>query len=309
MNKNYILIIYFCLALSQEYIGEGLNSQNLIEFLQQNYSTNNVLSYGNARDVLYSQIDDDDGIVRGIYTNYEVLLDPSQDPSTHLYNNGMDCEHLWPQSMYEGTSPMKSDMHHLRPCKSNVNGSRGNKPFDNIPDIQTNTWFWLGYQYNNIPSSNINEYSESASSSFEPREDVKGDIARSMFYFYTIYSEYADQEFFEEQKNILKQWHYLDLPTNDEISRTWDIAQYQDNLPNPFVVDTTLIRRCFYYIEQQIGDINNDNITNINDIVILVNFILGYLSFNNDEFVAADLDSNNVINVVDIVLLVEMILL
>ena len=30
---------------------------------------------------------------------------------------------------------------------------------------------------------------------FEPREDVKGNIARSMFYFYTIYNNVANQNF------------------------------------------------------------------------------------------------------------------
>ena len=136
--------------------------------------------------------------------------------------------------MYEGSSPMKSDMHHLRPCKSNVNSSRGNKPFNNITDSQTNTWFWLSTQTNNIPSNNIDQYSESSSNNFEPREDVKGDIARSMFYFYTMYSNVADENFFNIQKDILYQWHLEDPTSEVEISRTWDIASYQDNLPNPF---------------------------------------------------------------------------
>ena len=158
-----------------------------------------------------AEIDNNNGSVYGIYTNYSVVLDPNEDPSVHLYENGMNCEHLWPQSLGAGQDPAKSDMHHLRPCKENVNSSRGNKPFNDIIDSQTNTWFWLNYQSGSIPQNNIDEYSESGSNSFEPREDVKGDIARSMFYFHVMYSDIADQPFFEGQKNILKDWHYQDI--------------------------------------------------------------------------------------------------
>jgi len=250
MNKYFIyILIFFTLLFSQEVIGEGLNGEDLINYLQNNYTTNSVLSYNNARDILYSEIDkQSNGNVYCIYTNYSTYLPTNVDPSTHLYENGMDCEHVWPQSMYEGSSPMKSDMHHLRPCKSNVNSSRGNKPFNNINDYNTDTWFWLTYQTNNIPSSNIDEYSESQSSYFEPREDVKGDIARAMFYFYTIYEDVADNSFFEQQKEILFNWHNEDETTTEEIVRTNLIATYQENTPNPFIIDSTLINRCYFNI-------------------------------------------------------------
>jgi len=310
MNKKlkYLPLMLLNFIFMQDSIAPNLHSEQLIDYLNDNYKTNTVLSYNNARDILYSMIDDNNGEVEGIYTNYSVELDPNEDPSTHLYNNGMDCEHLWPQSMYEGSSPMKSDMHHLRPCKSNVNSSRGNKPFNNINDYNTDTWYWLTYQTNNIPSSNIDEYSESQSMYFEPREDVKGDIARSMFYFYTMYSNVADDNFFELQKNILKDWHYQDLPHNNELERSWNIANYQDNLPNPFIVDSTLIRRCYFYVDLISGDINSDGLTNVVDVVILVNYILGYQDLTATEFNQADMDNNNIVNIIDVVLIVEEII-
>ena len=112
-NKTIIfLIIFNSVIFNQEIIGENLYLDDLINFLQDNYKTTSVLSYNNARDVLYSQIDaNDDGAVYGIYTNYVVQLNPNEDPSTYLYENGINCEHVWPQSMYSGTSPMKQDMH------------------------------------------------------------------------------------------------------------------------------------------------------------------------------------------------------
>ena len=309
MNKYFIyILIFFTPLFSQEIIGEGLNGEDLINYLQNNYKTNSVLSYNNARDILYSEIDKQpDGNVYCIYTNYSTYLPNNVDPSLHLYENGMDCEHIWPQSMYEGSSPMKSDMHHLRPCKSNVNGSRGNKPFNNINDYNTDTWFWLTYQTNNIPSSNIDEYSESQTLYFEPREDVKGDIARATFYFYTIYEDEADDSFFEEQKEILFNWHNEDIITAEEIIRTNLIATYQENIPNPFIIDSTLINRCYFNIYNY-GDINEDGFINITDILYLVNYIIGSIDLNNQQLELADINQDNIINVVDIIELIAIII-
>ena len=42
---------------------------------------------------------------------------------------------------------MKSDMHHLRPCKENVNSYRSNKPFNESNDNSTNNWLWQSFNY------------------------------------------------------------------------------------------------------------------------------------------------------------------
>ena len=49
------------------------------------------------------------------------------------------------------------------------------------------------------------------------------------------------------QKETLYEWHNSDPATNEEISRTWSIATYQDNIPNPFIIDNTLIFRAYFY--------------------------------------------------------------
>ena len=309
-NLKYYTFILLNIICCQDVIAPNLHSNELLEFLNLNYKTNSVLSYGSARDVLYGDIESpsNNGDVNGIYTNHSVTLPSNVDPSSYLYENGLDCEHLWPQSMGAGQSPMKSDMHHLRPCKSNVNSSRGNKPFNEINDNETNTWFRLNMQTSNIPSSFIDEYSESGSSYFEPREAVKGDVARSIFYFYTMYPDVADDNFFNTQKEILKTWHYQDPADNNELQRSWDIAAYQDNLPNPFVVDSTLIRRGYFYINVIPGDINDDGVSNVVDVVILVNHILGYQDLSPTQINQADMDNNNLINIVDVVLIIEEII-
>jgi len=303
--KKIIFILFFSVGFSQEIIGEGLQGQELIQYLINNYKTSNVLSYNGARDAMYGYIDNENGSVQCIYTEFTVDNVPSDNPRAYLYENGIDCEHLYPQSMYEGTSPMKSDIHHLRPCKSNVNSSRGNKPYNESNDNQTQTWYWLEYQQSNPPNQNRDKYSESASGVFEPREEVKGDIARAIFYFYTMYSNVADDNFFEEQKDILYDWHQDDPINQLEVNRTWDIADYQD-YPNPFILDETLIQRCYYEqdIDFVIGDVNLDNIINVLDIIVIMNYILNLSDLNDQQIELADMNQDQGINILDIVLLI-----
>ena len=305
LNKWIILFLLGSLPFGQDVIGDGLYEEGLIEFLQDNYMTGTTLGYTNARDTMYLRIDRIDGQVKGVYTNYAVdLPDTGVDPSTHLYENGMNCEHVWPQSLYEGGEPIKSDMHALRPCKDNVNSARSNKPFNEVVDEQTTTWYWQDSQTSNIPSSSIDEYSENHGTYFEPREDRKGDIARTMFYFYTMYSEVADDDFFEGQKEVLKTWHELDSADEEEIIRTWQIADYQENKPNPFILDASLGERAYFYNGILIGDLNEDGLLNILDLVILVNIILD----DEDGSPAADVNGDGVYNVLDVVMLANIIL-
>ena len=306
LSKWIILLLIGSLPFGQDVIGEGLYEEALINFLRANYKTSTTLGYNNARDVMYLEIDrEDDGSVYGIYTNYAVdLPETGVDPSTHLYENGMNCEHIWPQSMYEGSDPMKSDMHHLRPSKENVNSSRGNKPFGDNPDPQTDTWFWMSQSQSSIPSNNIDEYSESETAYFEPREDRKGDIARSVFYFYTMYSEVTEDNFFESQQEILKIWHEQDPADNNEISRTWQIAGYQEDKPNPFILDSTLVERAYFYNGFLQGDMNGDENIDVLDIVRLVNMILN----EEENNPLGDMNGDGAYNILDVVILANIIL-
>ena len=130
-----------------------------------------------------------------------------------------------------------------------------------------------------------------------------------MFYFYTIYPNEANDSFFESQKNILFSWHANDPITNDEILRTWEIASYQNNIPNPFILDDTLVQRAFFYVEQEIGDVNLDGLINVVDVVNLVNYILEITELSDSSLIQADIDNNNQINVVDVVSLINLILI
>mgnify|MGYP001295476374 CR=1 FL=1 len=304
ISRWIILLFIVSIPQGQDVIGEGLYGDELIEFLKENYETNTTLGYTNARDTLYMKIDRIDGQVMGVYTNYAVNLPATGvDPSTHLYENGMNCEHVWPQSLYEGVEPMKSDMHALRPCKENVNSVRGNKPFNEINDFQTTTWYWQDSQTSNIPSSNIDEYSENHGTYFEPREDRKGDVARTIFYFYTMYSNMADEDFFEIQKEVLQIWHAEDPVDANGIARTWQISEYQENKPNPFILDETLVERAYFYEECILGDLNGDSGLNVLDIVLLVNCVLANNCTDLPNGCEGDMNGDNGYNVLDVVIL------
>jgi len=304
LSKWVILFLTVSLPFGQDVIGDGLYEDDLINFLRVNYKTTSTLNYDDARDVMYGDYDNLNGVVYGVYTNFSVNNVPENDPRPTVHDGGLDCEHVWPQSMYEGNNPMKSDLHHLRPAKSNVNSSRGNKPFGENPDSQTDTWFWMSQSQSSIPSNNIDEYSESETAYFEPREDRKGDIARSMFYFYTMYSEVADDDFFEGQKEVLETWHDQDPANEEEINRTWAIAIYQQNKPNPYVLDETLVERAYFYDGVLQGDLNGDEVLNVLDIVELVNMILSDEGNNP----LGDLNGDGSLNVLDVVILANIIL-
>ena len=250
---SLVLSVFSSITRGQTIIGEGLFGQELWDFVIDNYKTSNTLGYTDCRDTMYAVIDIKEGNqLTGVYSGYTITLDMNQDPSANAYEQGINCEHTFPQSLGAGDEPMKSDIHHLFPTKSNINSSRGNDPFEEIPDEETHIWYRNEYSQTSIPTEYIDEFAEKynppnqSEERFEPREEQKGNTARAMFYFYTMYSDVADDDFWVLQKETLMDWHYYDEADEMETDRTWKIADYQDGLPNPFVLDSTLARRIWY---------------------------------------------------------------
>ena len=226
-----VILFFITTAFSQTVIGEGLTEQSLLDYVVSNYKTTSTMGYNTARDTLYGVIDlKENNELSCVYSGYTITLDITQDPSTNAYNQGINCEHTWPQSMGAGDEPQKSDMHYLYPCKSNVNSSRGNDPYGEIIDTETDVWYRNDYSQNTIPIKYIDEFAEKYNQSngnddrFEPREDHKGDAARAMFYFFAMYNNVADTNFWNAQKNIFLDWHYYDPADTLETDRTWAIA-------------------------------------------------------------------------------------
>jgi len=153
-----------------------------------------------------------------------------------------NCEHIVPQSIFNEQFPMKNDAHHLRPSFNEWNTERGNYPFDEIPDYDTELWIRLDEDINCdnsspcIPGSFIDEYTEielsGNNSRCEPREDAKGNIARSVFYFFTMYPEYAISEVGDIA--TLYQWHLADPVDAQEQNRNGLVENFQGNR-NPYI--------------------------------------------------------------------------
>ncbi|MGF1939023.1 MAG: endonuclease [Nostoc sp. ChiQUE02] len=219
----------------------------LVDELAKEYTPSKILNYDRARDQMFSIIDNRAGIVTDIYASYPIRLIGSGDPSQEADKLGLNTEHTWPQSKGADKGNSRSDLHHLFPAREDINSERGNKPFDDIADTSTKKWYRNDTVQSTIPSSGIDEFSESASAKFEPREKVKGDIARAVFYFYTIYRDRAegvDRNYFNNQRQTLCKWNQQDPPDITEIERSHAIAKFQGN-DNPFVLDVTLAERAY----------------------------------------------------------------
>ena len=250
-----LFILFFApiTAHLQTSVYPDLMGDELLEEVVFEYKPYMVLSYDAARDVMYSTIYKENDSVRCVYTGHMLELPLGVDPSTHLYsggfNYGINCEHTFPRSKGAGTGNAFSDMHHLFPSRTGTNASRSDLPFGEIEDDQTVSWFYLNETFSSIPSiSNIDSFSERKPGLFEPMEDHKGNVARAMFYFFTMYQAEAleaDPNFFESQRETLCTWHQLDPVDTKEWDRNQMIASYQDDLPNPFILDATLATRSF----------------------------------------------------------------
>ncbi len=255
-----VLVAAGASAQTQQIIFPGETGADLRQHLVDDYKPTVVLGEAQAKDRMYDTIDltnegGQDGVV-GVYTGWFVPFDcaPSCDPSQDVFNNGagLNMEHTWPRAYGADIGNAEWNIHHLFPTKVNVNADRGNFPFSEILDTQTTRWYREDGSQTNIPDgSNIDEFSELRSNlEFEPREDHKGDVARAMFYFYTMYKAEADGSgggpFFESQKETLYDWAYADPVSLKEFDRTLAIAPFQSGDPNPFVLDSTLIRRAYF---------------------------------------------------------------
>ncbi|MEO1447971.1 MAG: endonuclease, partial [Bacteroidota bacterium] len=211
----------------------GLTGQPLRDWLKVNYfdGLHTTLGYSTARGYMYGYIDNKNNQLTCVYGGFQrawTFGNTGTNPAP------INAEHTVPQSFFGSAEPMRSDIHHLFPTFGNWNSTRSNHPFAEIDDNVTTKWMRLDQDQSTIPGSLIEEYSEFASQQFEPREDHKGDCARAIFYFYTMYPTQGGSIGSVGDINTLYQWHLQDPPDADEILRNDDIETYQGNR-NPYV--------------------------------------------------------------------------
>jgi len=160
----------------------------------------------------------------------------SKDP-----RQGWNREHVWPKSkgFKESASNFAyTDLHHLRPADSTVNSSKNDKNFDNGGKVHKEA-----------------KGSKADRDSWEPRDEIKGDVARMMFYMATRYEgdggKYDDYDLelvnhtntkgskkdfdgrYGKLSTLLK-WHKMDPVDKWEKARHEKVVKIQGNR-NPFI--------------------------------------------------------------------------
>jgi len=167
--------------------------------------------------------------------NNVILVYTGRSHANDDYGTGGDFinrEHVWAKSHGNFTDrlPMYSDVHNLKPADASVNIDKSNKDFDDGGTQHTEA---TGCYYTD--------------STWEARDEVKGDIARIIFYMSTRYEGNDGESDLEVvdwnntypmaqhgKLSTLLQWNLLDPPDEFERNRNNVIFSFQHNR-NPFI--------------------------------------------------------------------------
>jgi len=243
ITGNIVLYAQWELSSSYTYEGyyegaDGLTETNLKLFLRTLVTTGFVgVSYGDARYIL----DETDRDPNNSNNLILVYLGTSA-PGTWSCSTASTCnwnrEHVWPQSLLGESASnsvinVASDLHNLKPADWGENSSRSNKYFDNT----------------------------TTADSYAPRDEVKGDVARILFYMTVMYSNLnlvnsTNPSVYQmAMLDRLLQWHLEDPVDSFEQHRNDVIYSYQHNR-NPFIDHPE-------FVEKMWGPITLSNDTSI----------------------------------------------
>lgn len=233
----------------QESIFPELTGNQLLDSLAVHYRAQQILSYDDARDEMFTFTDNVNGVLECAYTGDLLEVPVDEDNPRDITNaNGWNTEHVWPQSRGAGVGLARNDLHHLRALRADVNTSRSNYPFVFIEEADVQLWWKDDVSQAALPAGNLSEWSRRGDAEFQVRDSQQGDIARMMFYFYLTYPEEAEsvvENYFADQAEVLRSYHNQDEIDATEVQRNIRTEMVQGNL-NPFIVDTTLVRRAFF---------------------------------------------------------------
>ncbi len=201
----------------------GLTGTALKTGLHNIIHNNTYSSYTGAKVFLFQTLDLQAGYVRCVYTGRDYNVGYSYSGSTDP-----NTEHTFAQSWF-GTAEVNiktADLHHLFPTSSSVNSSRGNLPFG-VVTTQTSSYpSYNGY----VSKRGTNSASQTV---FEPADQHKGDLARSLLYFTTRY-EMSLSISGVDMLPTMKTWHAADPVSTWEFNRNASIYGFLNNR-NPFV--------------------------------------------------------------------------
>lgn len=163
------------------------------------------------------------------------------------YNNGQgwNREHVWPRSLGNfGTSQgVGTDVHNLKPADGGLNSLRSNHEYDDLGTTGS------GVNYNGSATGNrIN----GSAGLFEPRDKVKGDLARIILYMDLRYEGAGTEPDLVVREALnsggtthavlstLIDWHWADPVDSFEMNRNSVIHTMQGNR-NPFIDHPELV--------------------------------------------------------------------
>lgn len=189
---------------------------------------------------------ENDGTILDMYSEnptgtdpYNYIYDTNQCGTYGVEGDCYNREHIVPQSLFNSTAPMVSDIHFIRPTDGKVNGMRSNYPFG----IVGNSTF-TSQNGSKVGNSVSPGYSGIV---FEPIDAFKGDIARMIFYFITRYesqlSSFSTGDILGGsafpglqtwELNQLLAWNAADPVSATEIARNNASYTYQGNR-NPYI--------------------------------------------------------------------------
>lgn len=182
--------------------------------------------------------------------------------TSRKYDNGKgwNKEHVWPQGRgnFGRDWGAGGDLHALVACDASINSSRGDRNFDYGTDIKIDA---TGHE----SDGNLGETDcKTGRNIWEPRDEVKGDVARIIFYMAVRYSgDMVDTEFEEYEPDLeivdeivsqgfdepimgklstLLLWHYNDPVSERERQRNDAVFALQGNR-NPFVDHPEFVAR------------------------------------------------------------------
>lgn len=234
------------LVLAQPDAPSDLQLEPLRTWIKQNWYDGlfNDLGYNQARMQMYGFVDADGGQIECIYTGFQ------QASGFVTYPNPINAEHLVPQSFYGSVSPMKSDIWSIRPSHGSPNSARSNKPYGEVPDGSAQ-WYGVDGSGNYFSTgsmpANADEFSEGSGGFWEPREEFKGDIARSVFYFYTMYPTQAGDISGVCDPATLYDWHLQDPVDPVEVTRN-DRTEIAQGNRNPYVDHPDWVYLAWYWV-------------------------------------------------------------
>ncbi len=181
-----------------------------------------MLSYRTARHLMFSEIDNHDGIVIGVYTGKTVCTKTTPDVDA----TGFNTEHTRPRSKGIKGRAGESDLHHIFPTDAETNYIRGNHDFGEVVEVEREG---LGCKLGK---------DEHGKTVFEPPDAHKGNVARALFYMSDIYEIPIP----DDEEAVLKRWNHADQVDTAERHRNAQISRYQNNR-NPYIDQPELADR------------------------------------------------------------------